>query len=224
MSATDTLARHDAIAESWRRYHAQQETWQLSAPTPPSTPKPAAPTVARPAPDAEEQARATIRDDAQATAARTRATRSLVQATEDLVRAEATMSAADQRARRAERLAAVTRSAPGALLRKQIEALPPMPSVRVEVAESQGADGTLSYSLAIMVLTAHGAWVDARVASRGEIVRAGAELRASLRAAAHAKLGRWGAVQIPIDDRQDWSGAIEIPTPYIEFVTTQDQP
>lgn len=210
-AARKTLAAHDDASRAHAAHGASVKAHTAGEPVKPRTERPTAPTSARPTPAEELAAAGRIADAVRASGKREGAAQAVTEAEAAHTTAVATAATAAEEARRIGRLPDIVRAAPGRLLKRQIDALPEMAHVRFVV------DGD---SLRIDGMSTRGVWVDARSLSDGEAVRASAELRCAIKEAAHCRFGVWGAVRLPIDNRQDWSGDLDgVTVNRIEMVT-----
>lgn len=210
--ATATLARLDAARDAFRRYEAATLAHAASKPTAPTVERPTPPTAERPTSQAVADARAALSAAERAAGERAAAERALTAALADEATTARKATETATEAARVARYVGVLRAAPSEMLRGQLAALPEMPHVRVTVPD----DGD---RIVIEGQNTHGAWVDALTLSSGERVRAGAELRHAIRVAADKRVGGWIGVPLPVDDRGQWSGALDIPGPVVELVT-----
>ena len=210
--AIATLARLDTERDAFRRYEAAALAHAATKPTAPAGERPAPPSAERPTPQAVADARAAVTAAERAAGERAAAERALSAAIADeaTTARKAVETAAE--AARVTRYVGVLRAAPSEMLRAQLAALPEMPHVRVTVPDD-------SDRIVIEGQNTHGAWVDALSLSSGERVRAGAEFRHAIRVAADKRVGGWIGVPLPVDDRGQWSGALDIPGPVVELVT-----
>lgn len=210
--ATATLARLDAARDAFRRYEAATLAHAAAKPSPPAGERPTPPTAERPTSQEVTAARATVSAAERAAGERAAAERALSAAIADeTATARKAVETATEAARVA-RYVGVLRAAPSEMLRAQLAALPEMTHVRVTVPDD-------SDRIVIEGQNTHGAWVDALLLSSGERVRAGAEMRHAIRVAADKRVGGWIGVPLPVDDRGQWSGVLDIQGPVVELLT-----
>lgn len=209
------LATHEAAYRAVSNHRAAKAQHERSKPRQPAGERPAEPQEARPAVPEVLTAREAVSAAERAQGAAEQAEKALAQARDAEASSRARSEAAAEEARRVGRLPAIVRSAPGTLLARQLGALPESPFVRVVPTD----DGTLT----VEGMSADGAWVDAAKLSRGELVRTGAALQSSVRAAAAKHAGpAWGRVPVFVDNRQDWTEALTVAAPAVVLVSERE--
>lgn len=209
------LAQHDAAYRAVSNHRAAKAQHERGKPRAPAGERPTEPQEARPAVTEVLAAREAVRAAERAQGAAEQAGKALAEAKTAEASSRAKSEAATEEARRVGRLPAIVRRAPGLLLERQLGALPASPFARVTATE----DGTLT----VEGLSAEGAWVDAAKLSDGERVRAGAALQAAVRAAAAQNAGAaWGRVPVMVDNRQAWTGELQVAAPAVVLVSKRE--
>lgn len=173
-----------------------------TAPTPPTAPKPST---------TRDELEAVIRAHDDATRDRAGAIRRRDEARRQVDAATTTHAAAQAEADRVVALVSAVRDGPSELLRRQLAHLGDTGRACLSVEDGE---------LCVMVESAHGIMVSADVASRGEVLAAGYDLRVAVRRAVTEHVTPAAkAVPIIVDNRQDYSGGLADAAPVISLST-----